>query len=128
MSARRTLVRNTVFIQSCPQVFHLADTGFQIIEFRPFIQALRQSVHIPPRHASVSNKSFIHNTEHLAFFPQFLVFECHESAHVDNCILLRRHGHNIGIGEHLFHNLLDALILIPFLPGLDKISIFCKTG
>ena len=128
MSTGRTLIRYSVFIQFRPQIFHLFNPGFEVFEFSTFIQSLCQSIHIPARHSAIGNKPLVHDTEHLAFFPQLFAFECYKSTHIHNRIFFRRHGHDIGIREHFFYNLFDGFVFIPFFPCFNEISILCKTG
>ena len=96
MSASRTLVGDTVFIQFAGQILHLPDAGFQIVEFGIFVQADGQCVHVASVHASISQITFELYAEAFGAFVPIFPVGCDETTHVDNAIFFRTHGHAVG--------------------------------
>ncbi len=122
------LVGDAVLVELGAQILYLLDARFEIVELGTLVQTYCQSVHVATRHAAVGNEALVHNAEHLAAAPQLLVAECDEAAHVDNGVLLRRHGHDVGIREHLAYDLLDRLIGVALFARLDEVCVLGEAG
>ncbi len=128
MAAGGTLVRDAVLVQLVGQVLHLLDAGLHHVELAVLLQAHGQGVHVAAVHAAVGEEALEGDAEQLgALVPVFLVGG-DEAAHVDQAVLLGAHGHAVGVGEHLFHYLADALVGVAFLAGLDEVGVLDEAG
>ena len=128
MTTSGTLIGNTVLVELLAQILNLTDTGFEVVELGTLVKTYCQRIHITTRHTAIGDITLVHNAEHLAATPQSLITERHETTHIDNRVLLRRHSHNVGIGEHLAHDLLDRFVGITLLALLDEVGILGKAS
>ena len=127
MSACRTLIRNTIFIQLLCQIFHLTDTGFQIIKFRILIQSCGKCIHVTTIHTTVSKITFILHAKAFGTFVPIFFSRGNEASHINDTILLGTHSHTVSQIEHLFRNFLYRFIAVAFFTHFDEVSVFCKT-
>ena len=73
MTSDRSLIGNTVFIQTRRKILNLFDTCFDIIKLGIFLKTNGQSRHIPAVHTSVGKITFKRNTEFFCTFIPFFV-------------------------------------------------------
>ena len=124
----RTLVRNTILIQQLRQILHLVNTRLEHIKLGVLLQTNCQSSHIATIHTTIGDKALVRDTVAFAPLVPVLAVGSDEATHIHDTVLLSRHRHTISIGEHLLGNLLNTLVGITLLAGLDEISILSKTS
>ncbi len=123
MTSDRSLIGNTVFIQTRRKILNLFDTCFDIIKLGIFLKTNGQSRHIPAVHTSVGKITFKRNTEFFCTFIPVFMPGSNKTAHIYEAVFLGGHSHAISQRKHLLYDLLDGLVRIPVLPGLDEIGI-----
>ena len=127
MTACRTLIRNTVFVELGSKVFDLLDTGFEVVELSIFVETDSQSVHIATIHTTVSQISFVYDTQYLSLIVPILLTGSDETTHIYDSIFFGTHSHSICQREHFEAYLFDSLVFVAFFANLDEVSIFGKT-
>ena len=128
VSAGRPLVGYAVVVQQVAQQLHLADAGVELFVFGIFVQPHGQRIHVAARHAAVGHVALEHDAEGHGLPVELFAAHGHEPAHVHHTVLLGRDGHDVGIGVDFADDLLDGLVGIAFLAGLDEIGILGETG
>ena len=128
VSAGRPLVGYAVFVEQVAQQLHLADAGVELFVFGIFVQPHGQRIHVAARHAAVGHVAFEHDAEGHGLPVELFAAHGHEPAHVHHTVLLGRDGHDVGIGVDFADDLLDGLVGIALLAGLDEIGILGEAG
>ena len=128
MTAGRTLIGDAVLVEQVGQILHLVDACVQVVELGVFIEANGQCLHVAAVHTAVCKVALEGDAEVLCGLVPVGVACGDESAHVDDGILLGRHGHAVGEREDVAYNLLDGAVGLTGLAHLDEIGVFGETG
>ena len=128
MAARGALVGHAVFVEQVAQQFHLADAGVELFELGILVEAHGQGVHVAARHAAVGEVTLVHDAVLHRLAVELLVVHGQEAAHVHHAVLLGRNGHQVGVGVDFAYDLLDALVLVAGLAGLDEVGVLGEAG
>ena len=128
VAAGRPLVRHAVLVEQVAQQLHLPDAGVELSELRVFVQSHGQRVHVAARHAAVGDIAFEHDAEGHGLAEQLLGTHRHEASHVHHAVLLGRNGHDVGVLVDFAHDLLDRLVGVALLAGLDEVGVLGEAG
>lgn len=128
VAAGGTLIGYAVGVEQLGKAFYLADARFQIVELGVLVESDGECVHVATVHSAVGQVAFkLHAIAFGALIPVFLVCG-DEAAHVDESVFLGAHGHAIGQGKHFFGYLLDGLLGVGWLSGLDEVGVLGEAG
>ena len=128
MATGGTLVGNSEFVKTLGKVFNLADAGGEVVKLGVLVQTYGKCGHVAAVHAAIGEIALEGDAVFLGTLIPVGVAGGNEAAHVHEAVLLGRHGHAVGIREHLAGDFLDGLVGISFLAGLDEICVLGKTG
>ena len=128
MAAHGTLIRNAILVELLGQILNLVDAGLKHVKLGVLVQTDCQSVQVTAVHTTVGDEALEGDAEQLGALVPLLAVGSDETAHVHNTVLLGRHGHGVNVGVHLAGNLLDGLVGVALLTGLDKVRVLGKAG
>ena len=128
MASCRTLVRNMIFVEQRSEIFHLMNTGLEVVELCILIETDGKSIHVASVHTSICKVAFKLNAISLCTLIPILATCSNKTTHIHDTVLLCTHSHTVSKFEHLTCDFLYRLVLIALLTCLDEICIFCKTS
>lgn len=128
MTTDGSLIGDAILVEQPCQEFNLVDAGVKHVILGVFIKTDSESLHVTTVHAAIGEVALKGDTVGLGSLIPVFPTGGDETAHVDDGIFLGAHGHAVGEVKHFLDNLLDGLVGISILAGLDKIGILGKAG
>ena len=104
------------------------DAGLQHVKLRILVKTDGYGIEVATIETTIGQVALVRNAEALCSLVPVLFSRGDKSTHIDDGVLLAGHGGSIGVGIHLQDNLLDGLVRIARLTGLDEIGVLGKTG
>ena len=102
------------------------DTCLEHVELGVLIESHCQRIEVATVHSAISDVAFEGDAIEFAALEPLLVVGGDEATHVHDAVFLGRHRHGIHVAIHLAGNLLDGLVGISLLAGLDEIGVLGK--
>ena len=126
MTAHWTLIRNAVLVELASEVLHLVDTSLEHIKLGILVKTYSKSVKVATVKTTIGQETFKGYAEQLSTLIPVLIVGSDETTHINETVLLGTHSHCIYIAVHLACNLLNSLVSIAFLAGLDEVRVLGK--
>ena len=128
MTTHGALVGDAILVKFLGQILHLVDAGLQHVKLRILVKTNGYGIEVATVETTIGQVALIRNAEALCSLVPVLFSRSDKSTHIDDGVLLAGHGGSIGVGIHLQDNLLDSLVGVARLTGLDEIGVLGKTG